>query len=50
MTVLDRVDLDVFRRFAGLSLPRHVSYPMPTGWYDVDAAEADAMRRESRNT
>ena len=42
------LDLEVFRRYAGLSLPRHVSYPMPTAWHDVDAAEASAMLRESR--
>ncbi len=34
------VDLDVFRRYAGLSLPRHVSYPMPTGWQDMDDTQA----------
>ncbi|MBU0717954.1 MAG: coproporphyrinogen III oxidase, partial [Planctomycetes bacterium] len=37
------VDLEVFRRYAGLSLPRHVSYPMPTAWHDMDEAEAVAM-------
>ncbi|MGB2985308.1 MAG: oxygen-independent coproporphyrinogen III oxidase [Phycisphaerae bacterium] len=41
------VDLTVFRRYAGLSLPRHVSYPMPTWWHDVDAAEAGSMHRSS---
>ena len=40
------VDLDVFRRYAGLSLPRHVSYPMPTWWHEIDAADAAAMHRE----
>ena len=29
------LDIDVFRKYAGLSLPRHVSYPMPTGWQDI---------------
>ena len=24
-----KLDIDVFRKYAGLSLPRHVSYPMP---------------------
>ncbi|MCG3136787.1 MAG: Oxygen-independent coproporphyrinogen III oxidase [Phycisphaerae bacterium] len=28
----EEINLEVFRRYAGLSLPRHVSYPMPTGW------------------
>ena len=34
------VDLEIFRRYAGLSLPRHVSYPMPTGWQDMDEVQA----------
>jgi oxygen-independent coproporphyrinogen-3 oxidase len=42
------IDLDVFRRYAGRALPRHVAYPMPTWWRDVEAAEAEAMLRESR--
>lgn len=41
------VDLEVFRRYAGLSLPRHVSYPMPTWWHDVDATEAASMLEDS---
>ncbi|UCG33319.1 MAG: oxygen-independent coproporphyrinogen III oxidase [Phycisphaerales bacterium] len=45
---LSTIDLDVFRRYSGLSLPRHVSYPMPTGWRDLQAVEATAMLRESR--
>jgi oxygen-independent coproporphyrinogen III oxidase len=44
----DTLDLNVFHRYAGLSLPRHVAYPMPTWWHEVDAAEAEAMLRASR--
>ena len=48
MTLLmERVDRNVFRRYAGVSLPRHVSYPMPTWWHGLDADEASAMRRDS---
>lgn len=47
-TTLSTIDLNVFRRYAGLSLPRHVSYPMPTGWQDLSAEEADSMLRESQ--
>ena len=43
------VDLEMFRKYAGLSLPRHVSYPMPTWWRDVGADEAVEMLRESRS-
>lgn len=43
------IDLDVFRRYAGLSLPRHVAYPMPTWWHEVDAAEAARLRALSLN-
>lgn len=46
--IVDQIDLGVFRKYAGLSLPRHVSYPMPTWWTDVAAIEANAMLRESR--
>ncbi|MBU0616234.1 MAG: radical SAM protein, partial [Planctomycetes bacterium] len=46
--LVDQIDLRIFRKYAGLSLPRHVSYPMPTWWQDLDAAEARAMFRESR--
>ncbi len=45
------VDLDVFRRYAGLSLPRHVSYPMPSWWHSVDAGDVASMiaaRNESQ--
>ncbi len=41
------IDLDLFRRYAGLSLPRHVSYPMPTAWYDMDEAQAVSMWADS---
>lgn len=41
------VDRDVFRRYAGISLPRHVSYPMPTWWHDMDETEARAMHRDA---
>ena len=42
------VDIEVFRRYAGLSLPRHVSYPMPTWWQKLDATEVDALIQECR--
>jgi oxygen-independent coproporphyrinogen-3 oxidase len=35
---------ETFLRYAGLSLPRHVAYPMPTWWHPVDAAGAAAVR------
>lgn len=41
------VDMNVFRRYAGLSLPRHVSYPMPTWWHALEAHEALTMHRDS---
>ncbi len=41
------VDLEVFHKYAGLSLPRHVSYPMPSWWSEVDAAEAESMWQAS---
>ena len=47
-TIVSEVDLAVFHKYAGQALPRHVSYPMPTWWNDIDAAEANAMLRESR--
>lgn len=28
--------LDLFHKYAGLALPRHVSYPMPTAWSELD--------------
>ncbi len=33
-------DQDVFDRYAGISLPRHVSYPMPNWWHSCDESEA----------
>jgi oxygen-independent coproporphyrinogen-3 oxidase len=48
MTMLADVDLTVFHKYAGLALPRHVAYPMPTWWHELSPAEADAMRRASR--
>ena len=47
ITETTEVDIEVFRRYSGLSLPRHVSYPMPSSWTDVDAAEARAMRADA---
>jgi oxygen-independent coproporphyrinogen III oxidase len=41
------VDRDVFNRYAGLSLPRHVSYPMPTWWEDMSSDDATKMRAAS---
>ncbi len=41
------IDLDVFRRYSGLSLPRHVSYPMPTGWVEMDGEQAASMLADS---
>lgn len=34
------LDLELFRKYAGQSLPRHVAYPMPTWWRGVAPAEA----------
>jgi oxygen-independent coproporphyrinogen-3 oxidase len=39
------LDLDVFDRYSGLQLPRHVSYPMPTWWSDADEDLAEEVRR-----
>ncbi len=48
MTTRDSgVNLEIFHKYAGLSLPRHVSYPMPSWWNEVDAAEVDAMWQAS---
>jgi oxygen-independent coproporphyrinogen-3 oxidase len=44
MSALPVIDRGTFSRYAGLSLPRHVAYPMPTWWHDVDAAEAASLR------
>ncbi len=50
MLSLPIVDQEVFRRYAGRSLPRHVSYPMPTWWRDVAAPEAAAIRTDHART
>lgn len=47
MSALPVIDRQTFSRYAGLSLPRHVAYPMPTWWHDVDAAGAAALRELS---
>ena len=47
MLSLPTVDREVFQRYAGRSLPRHVSYPMPTWWRDIGGDEAATMRGES---
>ncbi len=39
------LDRNIFRKYAGLSLPRHVSYPMPTGWHDLDDNDFVEMLR-----
>jgi oxygen-independent coproporphyrinogen-3 oxidase len=38
-------DEDTFNRYAGLSLPRHVSYPMPTWWREACGDDLAALRR-----
>ena len=40
-------ELDVFHRYAGISLPRHVAYPMPNWWKPLSAETVSAMRRAS---
>jgi len=42
------VDLEIFHKYAGQALPRHVAYPMPTWWNDLTEAQAAALLRESR--
>lgn len=46
-TVRQEINLEIFDRYAGLSLPRHVSYPMPTWWSDVDQGSAAQMHGQS---
>ena len=41
------VDMQVFHKYAGLALPRHVAYPMPTWWKDFDNAAAVEMLTNS---
>lgn len=43
----DEINLEVFDQYAGLSLPRHVAYPMPTWWEDLAPAQAEALRQLS---
>jgi oxygen-independent coproporphyrinogen-3 oxidase len=38
------IDMDTFNRYSGLSLPRHVSYPMPTWWRDATGDDCAAMQ------
>jgi len=45
---LVNVDLDIFRKYAGLSLPRHVSYPMPTGWQEAGADDFERMLQDNQ--
>jgi oxygen-independent coproporphyrinogen-3 oxidase len=47
ITTSPEVDLETFRRYAGLSLPRHVSYPMPSWWSPLDPMEIVSMRQAS---
>jgi len=44
LPVLDRT---VFHRYAGLSLPRHVAYPMPSWWKALSPADAKATRERA---
>ncbi len=47
MSELPVINRETFSRYAGLSLPRHVAYPMPTWWHATDAAEAAELRAMS---
>ena len=38
------IDRKTFDRYTGLSLPRHVAYPMPSWWNEVNPAEAGIIR------
>lgn len=49
VTATPQLDLATFGRYAGLSLPRHVSYPMPTWWDDLGPADIASMYEESRS-
>lgn len=42
--------LETFLKYAGLALPRHVSYPMPTAWSDRDGEDFLAKFSESDPT
>ncbi len=41
-----KIDMDVFNRYSGISLPRHVSYPMPTWWHKMGGEDAQKMYEE----
>ncbi|MCC5828445.1 MAG: oxygen-independent coproporphyrinogen III oxidase [Phycisphaeraceae bacterium] len=45
MSMPEGLDLATFDRYAGLSLPRHVAYPMPTWWRTLEPREADELRK-----
>jgi oxygen-independent coproporphyrinogen-3 oxidase len=46
-TKVHAIDHAVFHKYAGLSLPRHVSYPMPSWWSEMSGDQAKEMLRES---
>ena len=48
-TALAPAAWETFHKYAGLALPRHVAYPMPTWWTDLTATDADELRRASRH-
>lgn len=50
MSELPVINRETFSRYAGLSLPRHVAYPMPTWWHEVDAGQAARLRAISTAT
>lgn len=41
---LPTLDRSVFDRYAGLSLPRHVAYPMPTWWKSLNPGQVRTLR------
>lgn len=49
MSELPVINRETFSRYAGLSLPRHVAYPMPTWWHNVEPNEAAQLRALSVN-
>ncbi len=49
MSLTAPLDRDVFRRYAGLALPRHVAYPMPTWWSDCTSDDGAQMLAEARS-
>ena len=44
---LSESDRAVFRKYAGLSLPRHVAYPMPNWWGRLDAETVSDVWRDA---